>query len=38
MPPTDPISALASSGIIRIFWFGELANLPSAWVYLSAMK
>ena len=29
-PASDPITADASSGIIRIFWFGDLAIASSA--------
>ena len=38
MPASEPRMLIASTGIMRIFWFGESANCPNALMYLSAMK
>jgi hypothetical protein len=38
MPPSVPISCVASTGKRMVLALGESANLPTASVYLRAMK
>jgi hypothetical protein len=38
MPASEDNTLVASTGIIRSFWFGESANCPNALMYLSAIK